>query len=391
MILFEQALAITRSAAQTLPIEHCRLDEALGRVLAADVISDRDIPAHALSAMDGFACRRQDIGKPLTVIETIAAGAVPAKKVGEGQCARIMTGAIVPEGADSVVMFEHAQESNGTVQASPKGNASNIREKAEELHAGDTMLKAGCIISPVEIAVCATAGYDSVPVFARPRVGVIATGDELVEPGEKPSGAQIRNSNSYQLCAQIRQMGCSAQYLGIARDTPEAIEQTLSKAFDTYDVTLLSGGVSAGDYDFVPDVLKTNGIEIKFAKVAVKPGKPTVFGLRKSQYFFGLPGNTVSTFVIFEVLVKPFLYLLMGHNYQPCIVQGVLAEEFRRRKADRLEFRPVQIAKDGTITTPTYHGSAHIHAYTKANGIIRIEQGVVRIEKGTMVEVQILD
>jgi len=390
VISFDEALRTVLESAVCLPIEHVALSKCLGRVLGADAVSDMDMPPHDLSAMDGFACRQADLDAELTEIETIPAGYMPTKSIGPGQCSRIMTGAVVPEGADIVVMFEHTHVEDGRVRVVKKSGRSNIRRKAEDIKAGDTVLSAGTVISPVEIAVLASVGCDPVAVYTRPRVGVVATGDELVEPRQKPTGARIRNSNSYQVCAQVQRAGCVPKYFGIAKDTPEAVDEVLARALAECDVVLFSGGVSVGDFDFVPSILRKNNIDLKFEKVKIKPGRPTVFGTKDDRYFFGLPGNPVSNFVLFEVLVRPFLMRLMACDYEPVRIIGRLTREVRIRKIDRAEFRPVRLAPDGEVCFFEYHGSAHIHAYTQANGIIRIPLGVEKLQAGSEVEVNLI-
>ncbi|MCD6392526.1 MAG: molybdopterin molybdotransferase MoeA, partial [Planctomycetes bacterium] len=358
--------------------------------LAADVASDMDMPPHNLSAMDGFACRQADLNDGLAEIETIPAGYMPTKSIGPGECSRIMTGAVVPDGADIVVMVEHTEARDGLVYVVKKSGRTNIRRKAEDIHTGDVVLTAGTVLRPVEIAVLASVGCDPAPVYAMPRVGVVATGDELIEPRQKPSAAKIRNSNSYQLCAQIQRAGCIPKYFGIAKDTPGAVNDILATAMEQCDVVLFSGGVSMGDYDFVPQILSDNGIDIKFEKVKIKPGKPTVFGTKGNKYFFGLPGNPVSTFVLFEVMVRPFLMKLMGHDYTPAKINGKLAKEIGIRKIERAEFRPVKLEPNGSVNFFEYHGSAHIHAYTLANGVVRIPAGVTKINAGANVQVTLI-
>ena len=390
MISFDEAYRIVLESAGRTAAEDVALSDCLGRVLAADVASDMDMPPHDLSAMDGFACRQADLDAGLTEIETIPAGYMPQQAVGPGQCSRIMTGAVVPDGADIVVMFEHTQERDGLVYVVRKSERTNIRCKAEDVHAGDVVLTAGTVLRPVEIAVLASAGCDPAPVYAMPRVGVVATGNELIEPRQKPTAAKIRNSNSYQLCAQIQRAGCKPKYFGIAKDTPEAINEILATAMNECDVVLFSGGVSAGDYDFVPQILRANGIDLKFEKVRIKPGRPTVFGTKDNKYFFGLPGNPVSTFVLFEVLVRPFLVKLMGADYRPARICGRLTKDVVKHKVDRAEFRPVKLEPDGSVNFFEYHGSAHIHAYTFANGIVQIPAGVTKLDAGSDVQVTLI-
>jgi len=390
MIPFETALSIALDNARRLPSEQVPLHEAAGRVLAVDVRADRDAPVRDLSAMDGIACRRADLTMQLTVIETIAAGHRPLKAVGAGQCSRIMTGAAVPDGADTVVMVEDITITGDRVTVNRPPTKSNIRRRGEEITAGATVAQSGTAVTPPVLAVLASAGGDPVTVSRRPRVAVIATGDELVEPSVTPQECQIRNTNSVQLCAQVTAAGGLPRYLGIAADTPEATEALLRRAIAENDVVLLSGGVSMGEFDFVPGVLAQAGVRILFHSVAIQPGKPTVFGTDGTRAFFGMPGNPVSTFVIFEMLVRPFLARMMGQSCAPRSVCAKTAEVFRRKAADRECFHPVILNADGTVSAVAYRGSAHIHAYTAANAMVRFPAGVIEIASGEEVPVILL-
>lgn len=387
MIPFEQAQSIIKDHVNALDTESVSLLESNGRVLAVDVTAHRDVPVGDMSAMDGFACRASDREMPLTVIDTIAAGDKPEKKIGPGQCSRIMTGAMLPQGADCVVMFEDTEEADGMVRVKTLSDQWNVRRSGEDLKKGDLVLKTGTRIHPAIIALLATEGHDPVTVFRQPKVGIIATGDEVIEPKEIPKDFQIRNSNSYQLHAQIQQVGCLPTYYGIASDTPESIGALFDKAVDQCDVILLSGGVSAGDYDYVIPMLNERNVRIHFHGVAVKPGKPTLFADLNETFIFGLPGNPVSTLIIFEMLVKPFLYGIMGHDFQHRRIQAKLKEDIRRKKSRRLEFIPVVLSQDNTVRRVPYHGSAHINAYTHVNGVTSIPKGVLEMEKGAIVEV----
>jgi molybdopterin molybdotransferase len=390
MITFEKALEIVLAQDAVLATEPIPLSAALGRILARDVVSDIDIPPAGLSAMDGFACRKVDIDKPLKVLETISAGHIPGRQVGPGECSRIMTGAVLPAGADCVVMVEHTRENNGTVCVTRKSGSDNIRHAAEDVHKGDIVIRKGTLITPAIIAVLATAGQNEAPAYKQPKVGIIATGDELVEPAKVPGAAQIRNSNSYQLCSQTLSCGCLQNYYGIAPDTAGATETIIKKALAESDVLLISGGVSAGDFDFVPETLQKLGVEIKFAGVSMKPGKPALFGIAGKKAIFGMPGNPVSTFVVFELFVRPFLLKCMGHRYQPLIVRARLSETLSRKKVDRMEFVPVRFDGDGSVICPEYHGSAHIHSYVSAQGMMCIPEGTDRIDQGSEIQIRIL-
>lgn len=390
MIPFEESLNIVLDSAIILEEESVPLQEACGRILYKDVCSDIDMPPFNKSAMDGFACREADLDKTLTIIETIPAGYTPRKKVDEGECSKIMTGSIVPEGADTVVMIEHTESNDGLVIVNKKSGNRNICYRAEDIQKGDTVLRKGTRITSAEIAVLASVGCDPVPVSRKPVLGIIATGSELVEPLQKPQSAQIRNSNSYQLYSQIEQAGCKPVYFGIIADSPDAIGATIDQNISNIDMFILSGGVSMGEFDYVPGVLREKGFDLLFQKVAIKPGKPTVFGKRDNTFIFGMPGNPVSTFIIFEMLVKPFCYKLMGADYAHTIVTAKCAEAIKRKQTERLSFIPVIVNRNGEVNLVKYHGSAHIHALTKANGILSIPIGVGEISAGKDVGVTIL-
>jgi len=391
MISFEEAYRLMMDAAEPAgEKEMVPLLESGGRVLAEDISSDIDMPPFNKSAMDGFACRQKDVDEPLEIIETIAAGQQPEKPIGPGQCSRIMTGAVVPEGADTVVMVEHTETRDGRMTVTRKSGKANICFRAEDVARSDLVLEKGTRIDAPEAAVLAAVGRSTVPVSRRPVLGIIATGSELVEPDRKPHSAGIRNSNSYQLSVQIESAGLEARYLGIAGDSPDAIAGVLDENMEKVDIFLLSGGVSMGEYDFVPGVLKGRGYDLLFEKVAIKPGKPTVFGKGEGGYVFGLPGNPVSTFIIFEIFVKPFCFSLMGTEYRPRRITAALAEEFTRRKTTRRSHIPVRLLDDGRAQVIEYHGSAHIHAYTLADGFITVPVGTGRIEKGSEIDVTLI-
>ena len=387
MIPFEEALNIVMNSAIRLEEESVPLLEASGRVLYRDIQSDIDMPPFNKSAMDGYACRSEDIDSPLKVIETIPAGYTPQKTVGEGECSKIMTGSIVPKGADCVIMIEHTETKDDLLIVNKKNSDQNICYKAEDVKIGDTVLQKATLITPAEIAVLASVGCDPVPVSKKPVLGIIATGSELVEPSQKPQSAQIRNSNSSQLYSQVEQARCKPIYVGIIEDSPQAIGAAIDQNISRVDIFLLSGGVSMGDFDYVPEVLLEKGFKLLFQKVAIKPGKPTVFGMKGNKFVFGMPGNPVSTFLIFEMLVKPFCYKLMGTNYSPTKVMATLVETIKRKKSDRLLLIPVVINNNGEVTLVKYHGSAHIHALTKANGILQMPAGINEIKAGEGVEV----
>lgn len=401
MLSFDQAYEIVINSARRLGTERVSIvdNSALNRVLAEEVVSDIDMPPFNKSAMDGFACRRADLANELTIIETIPAGSLPTKAIEAGQCAKIMTGAVVPDGADCVIMVEYT-ENSGTdrIQFTGQDTANNICLKAEDIKKGDVVLQPGQVIKAQQIAVLASAGCVQPFVSLKPKVGIIATGDELVEPDKQPSSCQIRNSNGYQLVAQAVEMGIKASQYGIAADTEETLNHIIKKAMAENDVVILSGGVSVGDHDFVRAILRENNVRLLFEKVAVKPGRPTVFGISQKDranpaknspvFCFGLPGNPVSTFIMFELFVKPFLYKMMGHDFKPVIAQMPLDKTIKRKKTQRDSWLPVFFTEDGKAAKIEYHGSAHINALCQADGLLRIPAGVAQIEGGTPVAVR---
>ncbi len=389
MIQFEEALKIVSESAVRSGTERVSLNDSLGRVLAEDVHSDIHMPPFNKSAVDGYACKGVDLKEELDVIELIPAGKEPEKRVGEKQCSKIMTGAPVPEGADTIIMVEDVEELTSSKIKYVKDTVKdNICYLGEDVQKGDIVLTKGIRILPQHIAVLATAGCSSPLVYKQVRVAVISTGDELVEPEISPSPSQIRNSNAYQLIAQVNKIRAVPHYVGIAKDTEESTRDLITEAFESNDVVLLTGGVSMGDYDYVPQVLDELGVKLKFKSIAVQPGRPTVFGTRNEQFIFGLPGNPVSSFVQFELLVKPLIYALNGYNFKPARIRLPMGIDYSRRKTGRLSWMPVKINEDGEVIPLSYHGSAHINALTIADGMIAVPIGQSTINKGDLVDVR---
>jgi molybdopterin molybdotransferase len=269
---------------------------------------------------------------------------------------------------------------------------ANVIHRGEFLSKGDRVLGPR-LLAPQDVGVLASLGRAEVRVAARPRVGVLATGSELRNPGEPLGAGQIYNSNGLQACAQVSAAGGLPRYYGIVRDQVSALREAVARALEECDLLLLSGGVSMGELDFVPGVLKDCGAEILFHKVAIKPGKPTLFARRERSggpaYVFGLPGNPVSAFVIFEVFVRPLLWRLLGLRYAPRFVRARLGEPVGRRDAERVELRPVRL-EGGEVRALEFHGSAHLNALSGADALLRLEAGVDRLEEGSWTDVRLL-
>jgi molybdopterin molybdotransferase len=391
VISFEESLGVVRENATLLSTEHVPLAESLNRVLREDVISDVDMPPFDKSAVDGYACKKQDVGQELTVIGTIAAGSRVALKIEKNQCAKIMTGAMMPLGADCVLMLEEVEcITDKSIRFKGDTPIPNICYKGEDVVVGDRLVSTGCRITPKEIASLAVAGYANPVVSKRPRVGIFATGDEIVEPSIVPQTSQIRNSNSYQLITHAKQFGCDVTYHGIARDSNELISNTIERAKRDNDLLLLTGGVSMGELDLVPALLERNGFTILFHGVSIQPGRPTIFGKSNSKFVFGIPGNPVASFIVFETIVKELLAAMMGLKGYQKTVTCKLGKPINRQKTRRLGWRPVKIDADGIAFPLEYHGTAHITAYANADGILPIPVGIAEVAEGSQVEVRLI-
>jgi molybdopterin molybdotransferase len=374
----------------TMPAENIPLWDSLGRVLAVDVLSDINMPPFNKSAVDGYACRKDDLEQTLRVIEVIAAGQMPQQEVKAGTCSKIMTGAPVPAGADCVIMVEEVEEVDiNTIRYNGKSNKSNIAKFAEDVKTGDLVLHKGTIIEPQHIAILAAVGVNQVSVSKKPKVSILITGDELVEIDKKPVDSQIRNSNGHQLYAQVVRTGAVPNYGGIVDDTEEATRNAIANALAQSDMVVLTGGVSMGDFDFVPNVLKSLGVDIQFQTIAVQPGKPTLFGVKGKKFVFGLPGNPVSSLFQFDLLVRSALLNMMGASKPTkSIMRMTLASNFKRKRSQRLSLVPGIINDKGEVDFLDYHGSAHIFSMAQAQVMVIIPIGVDSINKGEQVDVR---
>lgn len=389
MIKLEEALNLIEEVSVfELKTERISIGNIFQRVLAEDVVADVDIPAFDKSAMDGYACRREDLGLTMNVLEMIPAGKEPQKIIEKGQCSQIMTGGMLPKGADCVVMQEYVEEvSESKIIFTGSNTANNILFKAEDLEAGEILLKEGTLITAQNIAILATAGLSEALVYQRKKVGVICTGSELVEVNENLSGAKIRNTNIHQLKAQITSSGHQPVYYGIVQDDG-SIKETLLKAFEQCDIMILTGGASVGKFDLVPQVLNDIGFKLKFGKVAIQPGKPVSFSVKDNKYCFGLSGNPVSSFLQFELLVRPFLLHFFGNMKKTTRLELKFDEVFTRKKAERRFFLPVIVKDNGHVVNPDYHGSAHLHAMNGIFGFAEIPEGQYELNKGDKVYVR---
>jgi molybdopterin molybdotransferase len=401
MILVEDALDLILKETFPLGMEKVDILDTLGRVLGEAVFSGRIIPPRDNSSMDGYAVHAADTqgatpSNPATldVIEDIPAGAIPRQVVGSGQAARIMTGAPIPEGADAVIRMEDTRQNGTQVEltaAVKKGEF--IRFAGEDVREGEEVIPAGTVVRPAEVGMMAALGKSFVSVYQRPVVAVIATGDELADIDDPVSSWKIVNSNAYSLTAQILDCGAIPLQMGIARDNREDLLAKFRPALRA-DVILSSGGVSVGDYDLVKDIMTEVGTSIEFWRVAMKPGKPLVYGRVGGKPIFGLPGNPVSTMVSFEQFVRPVLLKMMG---QRCLfrrtVQAIMKEGLDKQTG-LTYFVRVHVTRQGDdyVAAPTGEQSSGIlKSMVRANGLAILPKEVEKISPGDRVTVQLID
>jgi molybdopterin molybdotransferase len=391
MIQLEEALALAGKTPIRLEMVRIPLEEAMGRVLAEDVISDRDVPPFPRATMDGYACRHEDLPGPLTVLESVPAGKIPTLKVGKGQCSKIMTGAMTPEGANCVIMQEYVRsEEEGKIIFTAGETDINIDPKGQDLKEGQMLLRRGTILTPGHLGIIASTGKIRIKVAKSLMIGILATGSELIDADQLPTGAQIRNSNSHQLAGQVRRAGHTPIYLGIVEDQREAMAERISGDMEQLDLLILTGGASVGELDFVPGVLEELGFQLEYQRVAIQPGKPVSFSHRNGKACFGLSGNPVSSYVQFEVLVRPYLENCTGAIPINKRIHIPLEKGYQRHRADRQFFLPVYFTDRGNCEAVEYHGSGHLHALDKAIGFAEMPAGQTVIEKGDKVHVRLI-
>jgi molybdopterin molybdotransferase len=400
MISFEEALHKILSSIQPLGLEKVQLLESLGRIIGEDIYAKRDIPPLDNSAMDGYALRFEDIRESskdhpvrLEVIEDLPAGFVSKKTIEKGQAIRIMTGAPIPKGADTVVPVEETRKEHGfTFILKAASLGENIRRSGEDVKKGERVISKGDLIRPAEVGMLASVGRSSVLIYQKPLIAILCTGDELVDVDGNLEESKIISSNSYTLAAQVKDCGAVPVQLGIARDRKEEIREKLRQGTRA-DVLISSAGVSVGDYDFAKDALSDLGMEMAFWQISMKPGKPLAFGTIQGKPVFGLPGNPVSSMISFEEFVRPSLLKMMGHRevLRP-VVEAILQEEIRKTAGRRHFIRAFVSFKEGSYfaTTTGDQGSGILMSMLKANGLIMIPEAQEIARVGEKVKVQLL-
>jgi len=369
-----------------------------GRILFNDIIAELNVPARNNSAMDGYAVISDDIinstqNNPtsLKIIDEIQAGHELHKKLTKGYAVRIMTGAPIPDGADCVVQFEDTEEIDDIVNIYKKQSKhENIRFAGEDIKKGEVILKKGIRIDSAKAGIISSLNIKEFLVYKKPKVGIISTGDELSEPGEEYSGKTI-NSNAYMLYSEVKKYGGDPHYKGIVSDNYENVKKIFLELMDN-DIIISSGGVSMGRYDFIPDVLKEIGIDIKVHKVLMKPGKPVIFGTYGSKLFFGLPGNPVSVMVSFMQFVRPALLKMAGASkiFKP-VIKAQIKEDIVKKKGRKNFIRGIFSIENGIpfVQTTGPQGSGILTSMSIANCLIILPEEIEVIKNGEYVDIQL--
>jgi molybdopterin molybdotransferase len=396
MLSVEEALALVEKHCAPLAARRVPLGESLGLKLAEDIASDINSPPHDKAMMDGYAVRSADRESVRRVLEEIAAGSVPTVALAPGTVSRIMTGAPLPEGADAVVPVEQSEMVEAEtvrLQQIDLVPGQNVLPLGASMRVGDMVLRSGAIVRPVEVAILAETGHDVVLVMPRPRVAILPTGNELVGVGEKPSAGQIRNSNGPMLRAAAIRAEAKATELSVARDTHNELTRQIERGL-TADMLVLSGGVSAGKFDLVPQVLAELGVETVFHKIALRPGKPLWFGVKKASgrtvLVFGLPGNPVSSLVCFELFVRPAIAALSGRGFVQLSAVKAKLDRAYDHAGGRAACLPAVLTKEGSeyrVSVLPWQGSADLATLAQANGLVRFPAEKRPYEAGAVLEV----
>jgi molybdopterin molybdotransferase len=396
-VRYSEAQDMVLASVRPFGVETVPLLEALHRVLAEEVTAPRHIPLHDNSAMDGYAVRHSDVAgasaeRPavLKVVDILPAGKTPQRHVEPGTTIKIMTGAAMPAGADTVVQVEHTNASDTIVEIYRVPRAgSNLRRRGEDIRLGECVLPRNTYLRPAELGVLASVGKAQVLVYQRPRVAILATGDEIADLGDPDPSGKIINSNSYTLAGQITEAGGLPLLLGVAPDNREEISRRIASGLRT-DVLITSGGVSVGDFDYVRECLDGAGFVGQFWTVALRPGSPITFGMVGQVPVFSLPGNPVASMVTFELFVRPALRKMNGYTdlFRPR-VQAILQDEVKKRRGVRTFLRGILSEHDGqtVVTTTGPQGSGILRSMNLANGLIDIPEEVEQLRPGDTVQV----
>lgn len=375
MISLERALKILEQVTTTikLPITTVTTNNALGQTLAQDVTSNLDLPPFNKSAMDGFAILADDTQGTYTILETVAAGQTPTKNLTVGTTIKVMTGAPVPENAGKVVRLEYVTENNNQITVHTPEPMKNICLAAEDIAKNDLILKAPRLIGPLVIANLIACGVTKIKAISKPKIAILTTGDEIIDDIEQYAPGKIMNSNGPLLENLCKQNNLDVVARKIVPDSYAKTLNAISSALDIADILILSGGVSVGEFDFVGKALQELELTTHFNKVAVKPGKPMTFASKNNKLVFGLPGNPVSTYLMFHLFVLRAARMITGLDAPLKYATVKLAQPIKPKQNERVEFIPAKFNQDGKIEPIKFNGSAHLLALLEMDGFIMIE------------------
>ncbi|PAJ73016.1 molybdopterin molybdotransferase [Pseudoalteromonas sp. NBT06-2] len=395
---FENALKRLLNSAKPSQIqESISINQACGRILAQDILSPVNVPPHNNSAMDGYALRSDDLNNDTTLMKIgySFAGQPFDGKVEQGQCVRIMTGAVIPDGADCVIMQENTAVADENITfIKPVTQGENIRNIGEDIKSGALVLTQGHKLVAADIGLLASLGIESIDVFSKVKVAVMSTGDELVEPGGILKPGQIFESNRYTVISMLKALPVEIIDLGIISDEQSILRKTFEHANAIADVVVSSGGVSVGEADYVKDILTKMG-EMNFWKIAIKPGKPFACGKLPNSYFIGLPGNPVSATVTFDQLALPFIKKLSGENISPRVRLNAKVIDVFKKRPGRLEFQRGIASQDEAglwqVKSTGAQGSGILSSLSRANCYVILEQGSNGLTSGESVKIELFN
>jgi molybdopterin molybdotransferase len=388
MISLEEALTIAdrRIEKTQLPTKILPVRVAIGHVVAEDQRSVLDNPPFDKSAMDGYAIPEGEDCGPFRVLETVAAGDVPSQKLTSGTAIKVMTGAPVPEGTAKVVMIEKTRQSDGYVEIMESDSSRHICRKGEDIRCGDVVLRAGAVLGPLEIGNLISVGISQVQVTRPVRIGIISTGNEIVDCPDELAAGKIMNSNGPMLAALCQKYHIEVVGEQIVSDQLDSTIAVLKETMNKADIVVLSGGVSVGQFDYVAEAMKQTGLAIHFDRVCIKPGKPMTFACSDEHVVFGLPGNPVAVYLMFHLFVLRAARMLSGCKDDLRFTTLPLGFDFHRRKTERRGFLPCRLDRNGTLQEVDYHGTAHLQALLSSDGFFVVPVGQTHIPAGEKVD-----